>query len=192
MRWATARRRRPLAGALSAALLAAAFVLCTAVRVDAAPPTALSCAPAAHPAAKAVHAGAAHARCGIAKGRVSHVTRAPRKPSPPGRATPPVAALPPVQPILTVTGQAAFPVQLARAVAVPAAREEPAPGVAPGVVPPSLGGILSVPQPGLAGPSENGAELNVWQVVAATEGAALLAVAAVFVRRRRTSRTRSR
>lgn len=108
-------------------------------------------------------------------------------PGPPA-STPPPAAPPVTEPVRVIfDNNAGLAAPAGRS--VPAVPGNPAPGLtpAPGSGPP-VGGILSVPQPSLLGPLprlELGSAIDVWQVIAGAEGAALLAVLVALMRRRR-------
>jgi len=119
-------------------------------------------------------------------GRPGGVPSPAPRPSP--APVPPPASAPGSQPVrVTFDSNAGVAAPVGRSVvALPgnaSAGVNPLPGSGPPV-----GGILSVPQQSLLGPQprvELGSAVDVWQVIAGAEGAALLAVLAALLRRRR-------
>jgi len=177
MRQAVARRRRALTGLLPAALLAAALAVGTASEVAAAP---LKAKPHPHTASSVqlTHGVRGHA----AHHRVVSPPSATHKPAPPAAA--PANATAPQRISFDVNVGVAAPVGRAtQTAAAPRAAVQAPAG--------SLGGILSLPQHslfGAGGAAGDGlAAAGPWQIIAAAEGLALLALAVTLVRRRRVS-----
>jgi hypothetical protein len=178
MRQAVARRRRALTGLLPAALLAAALAVGTASGVSAAP---LKAKPHPHTASSVqlTHGVRGHA----AHHRVVSPPSATHQPAPPAAA--PANATAPQRISFDVNVGVAAPAGRATSIAA-------APRVARAQAPASsLGGILSLPQHSLFGASgaagDGLAAAGPWQIIAAAEGLALLALAVTLVRRRRVS-----
>jgi hypothetical protein len=182
------RRRRSLAGLIPACLLACAIALATAPGVAAAPATTPSSD--ACPATKALHHGCTTPAPPVGRGH--HGARHRSSPPPPGQApAPPAASAPPPQRI-TFVSDAGVAERVGRTVGggTPATAATPAP---PGSAPPSVGGILTVPQPTLGGGAplvDAGGAAGVWQVIAGAEGVAVLALLAALARHRRAARRR--
>jgi hypothetical protein len=179
MRQAVARRRRALTGLLPAALLAAVLAVGTASSVAASP---LKAKP--HPHASSVqltHGGRGHAphHGVVSPPRTNH------KAAPTAAVPAPANATAPQRISFDVNVGVAAPAGRATSIAA-------APRVAAARAPAaSLGGILSLPQHSLFGTNgaagDGLAAAGPWQIIAAAEGLALLALAVTLVRRRRVS-----